>query len=154
MQRSQVVAAAHRASPSSGHVGVTPSSAARRASSGGTRLRSRRIRQHWRGGLCLCHRSAVHPLVHLYRSLSQRRRRQLRLMLVVMLAGAGAELATIGAVLPFLAFLTRGGSAAMPGAAARWLAALGVHDIVSASLLLIAGAVGAAVVRLLLLWLN
>jgi ATP-binding cassette, subfamily B, bacterial PglK len=96
----------------------------------------------------------MHPLVRLYRSLSQRRRRQLLLMLMVMLGGAGAELVTIGAVLPFLAFLTRGGSAAMPGAAARWLAALGVHDIVSASLLLIAGAVGAAVVRLFLLWLS
>src|SRR4051812_10678742 len=97
---------------------------------------------------------AVQPLARLYRSLSHRRRRQLLLMLVVMLIGAGAELVTIGAVLPFLAFLTRGGRAAMPGAAARWLAALGVDGIFSASILLIAGAVGAAIVRLLLLWLN
>jgi ABC-type multidrug transport system fused ATPase/permease subunit len=96
----------------------------------------------------------VDPLVRLYRSLSHRRRRQLLLMLAVMLTGAAAELVTIGAVLPFLAFLTRGGGAAMPGAAARWLAALGVDGIFSASILLIAGAVGAAIVRLVLLWLN
>jgi ABC-type multidrug transport system fused ATPase/permease subunit len=108
----------------------------------------------WRGGRSLWHRAAVHALARLYRSLSHRRRRQLLLMLGVMLCGAAAELATIGAVLPFLAFLTRGGAAAMPGVSGRWVAALGVHDIVSASLLLIAGAVGAAIVRLLLLWLN
>jgi ATP-binding cassette subfamily B protein len=96
----------------------------------------------------------VHPLVRLYRALSARRRRQLLMMLAAMLAGAAAELVTIAAVLPFLAFLTRGGRAAMPAAAARWLAALGIDGIVSASLLLIAGAVTAAAVRLLLLALN
>jgi ABC-type multidrug transport system fused ATPase/permease subunit len=96
----------------------------------------------------------VHSLVRLYRALSLRRRRQLLLTLAVMLAGAVAELATIGAVLPFLAFLTRGGAAGMPAMAARWMSALGVDDVFSASLLLIAGAVAAAAIRLLLLWLT
>ncbi|MEA3003118.1 MAG: hypothetical protein QOH81_1906 [Sphingomonadales bacterium] len=96
----------------------------------------------------------MHSLVRLYRALSLRRRRQLLLTLAVMLAGAVAELATIGAVLPFLAFLTRGGAAGMPATAARWMSALGVDDVFSASLLLIAGAVAAAAIRLLLLWLT
>jgi ATP-binding cassette subfamily B protein len=96
----------------------------------------------------------VHALLSLYRALSARRRRQLVLTLGVMLAGAFAELATIGAVLPFLAFLTRGGRAAMPGAAARWLGLLGIDSIYSASLFLIAGAVASAIVRLALLWLT
>ena len=76
------------------------------------------------------------------------------MVLAVMLGGAAAELVTIGAVLPFLAFLTRGGPAAMPKAAARWLAAIGVDGIASAALLLLVGTVAAAIVRLLLLWLN
>jgi ABC-type multidrug transport system fused ATPase/permease subunit len=96
----------------------------------------------------------VRSLLRLYHALSARRRHQLLLTLAVMLAGAVAELVTIGAVLPFLAFLTRGGRAGIPGAAARWLAALGVDGVVPASLLLIAGAVTAAIVRLLLLWLT
>jgi ATP-binding cassette subfamily B protein len=96
----------------------------------------------------------VHVLLRLYRALSARRRRQLVMTLGVMLAGAFAELATIGAVLPFLAFLTRGGRAAMPGVAARWLGLLGIDSIYSASLFLIAGAVASAIVRLALLWLT
>ncbi|MDB5691788.1 MAG: transporter ATP-binding protein, partial [Alphaproteobacteria bacterium] len=83
----------------------------------------------------------MHSIVRLYRALSLRRRRQLLLTLAIMLAGAVAELVTIGAVLPFLAFLTHGGRAGMPATAARLIGALGVDDIFSASLLLIAGAV-------------
>src|SRR6185503_1438345 len=53
-----------------------------------------------------------------------------------------------------LAFLTRGGRAAVPGLTGRWLAALGIDSLFSASLLLIAGSVAAAIVRLALLWQN
>ncbi len=96
----------------------------------------------------------MHSLLRLYRALSRRRRRQLLLTLGTMLAGTVAELVTIVAVLPFLALLTRGGRAAMPGMMGRWLGALGIDSIFSASLLLIAGAVSAAIVRLVLLWQN
>ena len=94
----------------------------------------------------------MQPVLRLYRALSLRRQRQLLMMLGIMIVGGLAELVTIGAVLPFLAFLTRG-RAPMP-TAARWLGAIGVDDIFTASLLLIAGAVSAAAVRLALLWLN
>ena len=49
-------------------------------------------------------------LAQLYRALTHSRRRQLFLVLALMIAGAVAELATIGAVLPFLTFLARPGS--------------------------------------------
>src|SRR5437764_14263090 len=44
-------------------------------------------------------------LKQLYRALPVRRRHQLYLVIALMLAGAIAELATIGAVLPFLSLL-------------------------------------------------
>ena len=94
----------------------------------------------------------MQPVLRLYRALSLRRQRQLLMMLGIMFVGGLAELVTIGAVLPVLAFLTRGRTP-MP-AAARWLGVIGVDDIFTASLLLIAGAVSAAAVRLALLWLN
>ena len=94
----------------------------------------------------------MHAFAILYRSISRRRRRQLWLALALMLVGAFAELATIGATLPFLALLTRQGRGSASGAAARWLAWLGLDDVLSASLLLIGAATAAAIVRLGLLW--
>jgi ABC-type multidrug transport system fused ATPase/permease subunit len=90
----------------------------------------------------------------LYRSIGPRRRRQLALTLSVMLAGAFAELVTIGAVLPFLALLTRQGRAALPPLAARALAALGLDTMLAVCLLLIGAALAAAAIRLLLLALS
>ncbi len=49
--------------------------------------------------------SRKEPLLQLYRHLSPRRRRQAGLLLIFMLVGAVAEVATIGAVLPFLALV-------------------------------------------------
>jgi ATP-binding cassette subfamily B protein len=50
-------------------------------------------------------------LKEVYRQMSRRRRRQLFAVLALMLAGAAAEFATIGAVIPFLALLANPGGA-------------------------------------------
>src|SRR3954470_14880008 len=132
---SQAMGAAHRAASSIGHGAAAYHRADTEVHPRKTPIRRHCV--HREGGIGVTGRlyaigPAVHPLVRLYRSLSHRRQWQLLLMLVVMLVGAAAELVTIGAVLPFLAFLTRGGRAAMPGVAARWLAAIGVDGIFSA----------------------
>jgi ABC-type multidrug transport system fused ATPase/permease subunit len=93
----------------------------------------------------------MEALLILYRSIGPRRRRQLALTLAVMLTGAFAELVTIGAVLPFLALLTRQGRGALPPFAARWLAALGLDTMVAVCMVLIGAALAAAAIRLLLL---
>ena len=83
----------------------------------------------------------------LYAAMSGRRRRQLALTCVAMLAGAVAELVAIGAVFPFLALLTRGA-----GSAGGRLPLPRIESPGAAALLLIAAALFAAAVRLVLLW--
>jgi ATP-binding cassette subfamily B protein len=86
-------------------------------------------------------------LVDLYRILSARRRRQLILVLVLMMATALAELGTVGTILPVLGHLTGGGGTdRVPG-----LAGAG-HDLRSAALWFIAFALVAGGLRLQLLW--
>jgi ABC-type bacteriocin/lantibiotic exporter with double-glycine peptidase domain len=95
------------------------------------------------------------PLRRLYAHLSHRRRLQLLLVVCLTLAGAAAELATIGAVLPFLVLV------ANPEAAAR-LPIVGrifgtpdgsAFDRLMLAALIFAGvAIAAAAVRLLLTW--
>jgi ABC-type multidrug transport system fused ATPase/permease subunit len=88
----------------------------------------------------------------LFRLLSAARRRQFALTLLLMLAGAAAEMVTIGAALPFLALVADPGSALVPPRLVAFLAALGGSPIVGAALVLIAAALGSAFVRLALTW--
>jgi ABC-type multidrug transport system fused ATPase/permease subunit len=95
-------------------------------------------------------------LDQLYRALPPRRRRQLYLVIALMLAGAVAELATIGAVLPFLSLLadpTRLDH--VPGVAAVFRALGAVTNdqrLLAAGGLFVLIAVIAAAVRLQLTW--
>lgn len=94
----------------------------------------------------------------LYRQLDGTRRRQLALTMGLMVIGALAETATVGAVLPFLAIVAPGGDAGRFG----WLVApvellagqLGLSVLLTAALLLVVVAVIAAGLRLLLLWVS
>ena len=88
----------------------------------------------------------------LWAMMSPARRRQLALTLGLMLAGAAAELATIGAALPFLALLSGERSAASVPVVGHLLSGLAGKGILPFALLLIAAAVAAAAVRLLLVW--
>ncbi|HEX8571242.1 MAG TPA: ABC transporter ATP-binding protein [Allosphingosinicella sp.] len=88
----------------------------------------------------------------LFRLLSPARRRQLLLTMVLMLLGAAAEMVTIGAALPFLALVADPDSALIPPRLLRLLIAIGGSPVVGAALLLIAAALGSAMVRLALTW--
>ena len=96
---------------------------------------------------------AFRTLRAFYRTVSPRRRRQLRLVIAVMLLSALAEMVTIGAVLPFLALLADPVRAhELPGFR-LFLATAGAGEggdqIVRATALLIAAVVISAAVRLL-----
>jgi ABC-type multidrug transport system fused ATPase/permease subunit len=88
--------------------------------------------------------------------MSPRRKRQLALMLLLMVAGAAAEMIAIGAVLPFLQLLVAPDAMLAEPRLAGMRASLGwrtASDLVMpAALLLIASAILAAGVRLLLAW--
>jgi ABC-type multidrug transport system fused ATPase/permease subunit len=90
-------------------------------------------------------------LLTLFGLMTGRRRRQFLITLALMLAGAFAELGTIGAALPFLALLS-GEPAA--GRFERWIAWLPVRPegVLGVALVLIAAAMIAASVRLMLVW--
>jgi ABC-type multidrug transport system fused ATPase/permease subunit len=91
----------------------------------------------------------------IYGQLSPGRRRQLFGLLALIVAGAVAELATIGAVLPFLALLASPASFRHIGVAAslfEWVGADSVHErLVTVTLLFCAFALIAGIVRLALL---
>lgn len=88
--------------------------------------------------------------------MSARRKRQLGLLFLLMLAGAVAELMAIGAVLPFLRLIVAPDAVLAAPALADLRAAFGLRtasDLVTpAALLLIACALVAAAVRLALAW--
>lgn len=92
----------------------------------------------------------------IHAQLDRRQQRQLLMILVLMLAGAFAETATVGAVLPFLAIVSPGSELGRFGwvvtPIAQLAAALGTSTLVVAALVLVAIAVVAAVLRLVLLW--
>src|SRR5438067_6021282 len=92
----------------------------------------------------------------LYSMLSPRRRRQLYLVLCLMIAGAFAELATIGAVLPFLSLLADPHRVEQVPLLAAFFGELGAvtpHErLVAATGLFVILAVVAAAVRLQLTW--
>ena len=96
----------------------------------------------------------MHPLRRLFRALPARRRGQLLATLAVMLAGAAAELLTIGAALPFLALVADPMHPSVPVELRRWLGAMGGSPVAAASALLVAAALAAAAIRLLLVWLS
>ncbi|HEU0097996.1 MAG TPA: ABC transporter ATP-binding protein [Allosphingosinicella sp.] len=87
-----------------------------------------------------------------FRLLSPARRRQFALTLGLMLLGAAAEMVTIGAALPFLALVADPHGALIPPRLLGFLHAAGGSPVVGAALLLIAAALGSAVVRLGLTW--
>jgi ABC-type multidrug transport system fused ATPase/permease subunit len=87
-----------------------------------------------------------------FRLLSPARRRQFALTLLLMLAGAVAEMVTIGAALPFLALVADPNSALVPPRLVELLDAVGGSPVVGAALLLIVAALASALVRLALTW--
>ncbi|WP_296306747.1 ABC transporter ATP-binding protein [Erythrobacter sp.] len=100
--------------------------------------------------------SVVASVRLIHAQLTPHRQRQLLLLFALMLAGALAETATVGAVLPFLAIVSPGAELGQYGAVVEPVAGLaavfGVSTLVMAALLLVALAVIAAVIRLVLLW--
>ncbi len=88
----------------------------------------------------------------LYGLLAPKRRRQLLVTILLMLAGAAAEMVTIGAVLPFLALAARTDSALIPDGLADRLGMLGGSPLAGAAVLLISAAFAAAGIKLLLSW--
>jgi ABC-type multidrug transport system fused ATPase/permease subunit len=94
----------------------------------------------------------LRELAVLYRFLDRARRRQLLVTLALMLVGAAAEMVTVGAVLPFLAFLADPASVLVPPGVAAVLERVGGSTIAGAALLLIAAATLAAAARLYLSW--
>lgn len=87
-----------------------------------------------------------------YRMLSPRRRRQLGLLLALMVAGAVAEMLTIGAALPFLALIAAPAEAGRFPTLAGWVERIGGDPVLAASLLLVVAAVVAAALRVTLSW--
>lgn len=90
-----------------------------------------------------------------FRFMSPARRRQFAFVLMLMLAGAVAELVTLGAVLPFLSLLANPAHAGV-GAGARLFDILGADTyarrLAAAAALLAAAAIAAGAVRLQLAW--
>jgi ATP-binding cassette, subfamily B, bacterial PglK len=95
-------------------------------------------------------------LYQIYGQLSRRRRVQLFLLMLLMLAGAFAELVTIGAVLPFLALIAdpeRASSYPVLGEAFRYLGwddATGI--LLPVTILFATTAAAAGAIRILLTW--
>jgi ABC-type multidrug transport system fused ATPase/permease subunit len=97
-------------------------------------------------------------LLRLWRQLPPARRRQFLGVALLTLFGAVAEVITLGAVLPFLAFIADPGSLARYPAAARLMQALPLGDgsrpLLGLALMFTGAAVAAAVVRLWLAWIS
>ena len=92
----------------------------------------------------------MNEFVALYRLMRARQRRLFFITLVLMLVAAGAEMLTIGAVLPFLALATGPGIAILPQRLTGLFGAIGGSSIGGAAVVLIAAAICAASIRLLL----
>jgi len=94
----------------------------------------------------------------IYTQLTSRRRWQLALVLVLMVVGALAEMFSLGAVLPFLALLTKPDLAGVPEVFVRVLSFLGHYlgggPLLAASWLFACTAALAALLRLLLSWIS
>jgi len=90
----------------------------------------------------------------LWRQMSPRRRGQLFLILAITLLGALAEVLTLGALLPFLAYVANPGAVSGDNLVARAMAAigLGTGNLLSLTLLFSAAALAAGAIRILLAW--
>lgn len=90
--------------------------------------------------------------------LDRGKRRELVAILALMLLGAFAETATVGAVLPFLAIISPEADLGRYGwvvdPVAHLAATLGTSTLIVAAGLLVALAISAAVIRLMLLWIS
>lgn len=95
-------------------------------------------------------------VVELYRLLPRSRRRQLYGVVGLMLAGAAAELATVGSVIPFLALLSAAPGEAALGPLTKVVARLegtpGIDPLAAAAGLFIAVILTAGLLRLQLAW--
>ncbi len=94
----------------------------------------------------------MRSLIHLYRLMSTSRRRQFLVVLFLMLAGATAEMMTIGAALPFLALVSDPNSPILSPRIQRLVGFADDSPLVSATILLVVAAVAGAVIRLSLFW--
>ncbi len=90
----------------------------------------------------------MQAILALWGALTSHQRRRLGLALLLMLAGAGAELLAIGAIVPFLALLTNRNDLA--GFSAESFALFGAEPVIVAALLFSMAAVLSAVLRLTL----
>ena len=97
-------------------------------------------------------------LVRLWNHLSQRRRRQFGLLLVLMLVSAIAEVVSLGAVLPFLGILTAPDLAFKQPIVANVAQAWGITSadqlVLPLTLIFVVAAVVAGAIRILLLWVS
>lgn len=90
----------------------------------------------------------------LFRRLPPERRPQFVATLLLMLAGAAAELVTVGAALPFLALAADPHTGLVPPLVLQVLRLAGGSAVAGAALLLILAAVLAAAIRLALTWVS
>src|SRR5579871_1257593 len=100
-------------------------------------------------------KSLMNEVWRLLLRLSARRRWQLAGYFVLMLVGAGSELATLGAVLPFLAVLTEPSLSSKYPTVQRLLYLAGWHKdsiLIPATILFATVAVCAGAIRVLLSW--
>jgi len=97
-------------------------------------------------------------LRQLWNHLSRRRRRQLGVLLLVMLASSVAEVVSLAAVLPFLAVLANPTGLWQQPLLQQWGPRMGITNaqelLLPITLAFVAAAIGAGAVRLLTLWLN
>lgn len=97
-------------------------------------------------------------LREMFSYISPKSRRQLIPVLMLMLAGALAELVSIGAILPFLALIATPQKALAPGAISSALESVGLDTptkiVAAAALVFALSAVLAGAVRLLLVWVS
>jgi len=102
--------------------------------------------------------SLRHLLFQLWAHLSRRRRAQLGVALVFMLASSVAEVVSLAAVLPFLAVLTNPSKLWSQPLVQQWAPLLGINTpqelLLPITFTFAAAAIGAGAIRLLTLWLN
>lgn len=97
-------------------------------------------------------------LIGLWRHLSSRRRRQVGLLLILMLVSAFSEVVTLGAVLPFLGVLSAPDRVMSQPMVANMAAAWGITSaeqlVLPLAVLFAVSALAAGAIRILLLWAN
>ena len=100
---------------------------------------------------------ALTGLWQVYGHLSPKLRRQFVAVLVLMLFGGLAELATIGSVVPFLAFLSQSETSQLPqltGLLVTLGQAIGTDSVTAAAVVFASFAIVAGLIRIALSWLT